>query len=206
MLEEFGDIVLGLLYDGGWMMWAIMLLAVLALLVFSERLFVLGRIRLAARRSRRELERAMKDDRLTDFATFRSTHPAGRVVAAGHEYLDGTMVQVEAALELEARRESRKLYRRLNWLGMVVVVSPLCGFLGTATGLVFVGSSCWVANRAAAISAGLAEALLTTAAGLLVAIPVQMALTTFRTWADRTDGEIEEAMNRVLLHLAGTSE
>lgn len=203
MLADMGGTLLQILYDGGWMMWVIMLLFLFGFFVFAERSIVLGRVRLAARRSRRVLEQAMKNDRLTDFAGSRSAHPAGRVVAAGLEYVDGTAAQVEAALELEARRESRKFYRKLNWLGMIVVVAPLCGFLGTVTGLFFVGSSCFVASRVGAVSAGIAEALLTTAAGLFVAIPVQMALTMLRMWADRTEGEIEESVNRVLLHLAG---
>lgn len=200
-MGDFAPAILQLMYDGGWMMWPIALLAIAGFIVGAERALALGRLRLRSRSARRGLDAALEQDRLADLSSA-TRDPVGRVLAAGVGYLNGTTGQVEAAFEFEARREARRLRRRLGLLSMVVVVSPLCGFLGTATGLLGGFTTASGALAAAHVAAGISEALLTTATGLLVAIPAQLALTTLRTWADRTEGEIEDAVNRVLLHLA----
>lgn len=105
-------------------------------------------------------------------------HPVGAVLRAGLEHPESDERDIERAMEREGRRQIGFLERNLNLLLVVVGVEPLLGFLGTILGLIEAfmawekhSNSVTVAN----LAGGIYTAMITTAAGLIVAIPYFVA-------------------------------
>jgi len=85
------------------------------------------------------------------------------------------------------------LEKRMNLLTMIGMVSPLLGMTGTVTGMIASFETMSSGLDAGAVSAGISEALVTTAAGLIVAIPAVVAYNIFAKKVDRFILEIEES-------------
>jgi biopolymer transport protein ExbB len=92
------------------------------------------------------------------------------------------------------------LERGLPILATVAMIAPLLGFLGTVTGMInsFEALASVGLNNPAAVAQGISEALITTAAGLIIAIPVQMAYNYFVTNVNALVRNMESAANTVL--------
>jgi biopolymer transport protein ExbB len=124
------------------------------------------------------------------------------IVSAGLEMAArGESGQIaKEAVEDAGRHESRKLQRYLGTLGTIVGISPLLGLLGTVTGMIEVFDTIALAGtgQAAQLSSGIAEALITTAAGLLIAIPALVAYNYFSEKADVIVTSLERESLRVL--------
>jgi biopolymer transport protein ExbB len=95
------------------------------------------------------------------------------------------------AIEDSGRHVAHELERYLNTLGTIAAISPLLGLLGTVTGMIRTFEAITVAGvgNPAAMASGIAEALITTAAGLIIAIP---ALVAYRYLRGRVDGHVIE--------------
>ena len=93
---------------------------------------------------------------------------------------------------------------RCTILATVAMIAPLLGFLGTVTGMInsFDALASVGLNNPAAVARGISEALITTAAGLIIAIPVQMAYNYFVTNVNGLVRNMESAANVVLEALA----
>jgi biopolymer transport protein ExbB len=92
------------------------------------------------------------------------------------------------------------LERGLGILATIAMISPLLGFLGTVTGMInsFDALAEVGLNNPAAVASGISEALITTAAGLMIAIPVQMAYNYFVARVNGLVRDMEAAANVVL--------
>ncbi len=99
--------------------------------------------------------------------------PAGRIFRAGLNRL-GSDEEVEKALEDTGGREASKLKRSLRWLSIIATISPLLGLLGTVYGMIiaFQTATAVGMGKAEVLAQGIYEALVTTATGLTIAIPV----------------------------------
>ena len=110
-----------------------------------------------------------------------------------------------AAAEAETTRIARNLLAQarkgLRGLELASTVGPLLGLLGTVTGMIAAFQALQDAGNSAdpaALAGGIWEALLTTAAGMAVAIPAQMALTWFESVTDSLAADMEDAATRIL--------
>jgi biopolymer transport protein ExbB len=119
----------------------------------------------------------------------------------------------EAQAAEEAARVARGLLQRarsgLRPLELIATIAPLLGLLGTVLGMISAFQALQVAGSRAdpsALAGGIWEALLTTAAGMAVAIPASMALTWFEAVADRLRHELEDIGTRLLLAPVGSAE
>jgi biopolymer transport protein ExbB/TolQ len=145
----------------------------------------------------------------------------GRVIAAGLSAYKGTrsadkdlcFESVARALERQQARELVALKRGYGWLATVGSTAPFVGLLGTVMGIVtaFEKMAASGSGGLGTVSAGIAEALITTAFGLLVAIPAVMAFNYLAGWSDQRAVDISESSNEFLdvvaRHLAsGESE
>ncbi len=110
--------------------------------------------------------------------------------------------------ETDAREETTRVAKSLlsgtrsglRALELIATIAPLIGLLGTVLGMIEAFQALQEAgNRAdpAALAGGIWEALLTTAAGMAVAIPASMALTWFESVAERVQGDMEDAATRI---------
>jgi len=134
----------------------------------------------------------------------------GRVLAAGLTAYristnaaapgDATVESVARALERQAQRETQSLKRGLGWLATVGSTAPFVGLLGTVVGIInaFQSMAASGSGGLATVSAGIAEALITTAFGLLVAIPAVMAYNYLQGWVDARSVDMSESSNEML--------
>ncbi len=109
---------------------------------------------------------------------------------------------IEDTSELWLIEEKNKLNSRLGWLVLIAVVSPLLGLLGTVLGMIEAFKAMSTNTGAitpALLADGLQQAMLTTAAGLCIAIPALVASHAFRIWANSYLQSIEALLNHVLL-------
>jgi len=94
----------------------------------------------------------------------------------------------------------------LRWLTIVAVVSPLLGLLGTVLGMIE-SFAALVAHtgpvQPAVLAGGLQQAMLTTAVGLIIAVPALTAAHVFRLWGDARVGRLQHLLNRAHLTIEG---
>ena len=192
--------MLGVMQSGGWLMAPILLCSVAALAIGIERAWALHRSRvlpsgmLAAAQARlRDRGDGARPGELE------ASSPLGQVLAAGiARARRGRSLMKEAMTEAIAA-VSHDLERHLTALGIIASIAPLLGLLGTVVGMIQVFSALMLdgAGRPEALAGGISEALITTAAGLTVAIPSLMA---HRFFLRRVDDLVVE-LERQAAHL-----
>lgn len=164
---------------GGMVMWPLLVLSILGVAVTLWRSWVLSRAsrgiphflsRLRARLLAGDLAAALK-------VCEQHPSPMAAMVKAGLLRHGRPHDELERALEESAAHELAVLEKGLPVLATVAMVAPLLGFLGTVTGMIdsFEALASVGLNNPAAVASGISEALITTAAGLMIAIPIQMA-------------------------------
>ena len=132
-------------------------------------------------------------------------HPLARVLAAGLEHAAEEPAEIERLMQHEGDRAVQQMERHLGGLASIIAIEPLMGFLGTITGLIH-SFRAW--ERAGAevtvstLAAGIYEAMLTTAAGLIVAVPLYLANNYFIHRVKRFTFEATDAGNALLRALA----
>lgn len=108
--------------------------------------------------------------------TIRESSPLGRMLAAGLLNRKHTREVMKEAIEEVGRQVVLELERYLNTLGTIAAIAPLLGLLGTVIGMIKVFAAITTAGvgNPTVLAGGISEALITTAAGLTVAIPALM--------------------------------
>lgn len=184
---------------GGPVMWPILLLSVASVTIMVERALAL--------RPSQVLPADLVDALRTapvPAVTAVGNSPLGQVVAAALAHRDGTRAHVKEAVEDAGRHVAHGLERYLNLLGTIAAVSPLLGLLGTVIGIItaFSAITHGSVGDPKALSGGIGQALVSTAAGLVVAIP---SLTGYRFLRGHVDGLVME-MEKVALALMARLE
>jgi biopolymer transport protein ExbB len=130
--------------------------------------------------------------------------PVASIVKAGLLRFGRPKDEVEMGLQDASAHELAVLERGLPVLATTAMISPLLGFLGTVTGMInsFDALAAVGLNNPAAVAKGISEALITTAAGLIIAIPIQMAYNYLVTRVNDLVRNMESAANLVLEALA----
>ncbi len=202
--------MMGWTQDGGWVMWALLVLSLASLAVATERAWVLRRaltpVAPLSEALRRSLGGAPRPAAALE-AVRRAGGPAARVLAVGLERFGRSAVQIEAAMERQGQAELRRLQRGLGVLASTSVTAPLLGFLGTVTGMIasFGVLADFGTSDPALVAEGIEEALITTAAGLMVAVPVHLLHGLLASRVERIASEIED-LAHLLLELREQAE
>lgn len=161
--------------SGGWMMIPILLSSVLAFAIAAERFWTLRKSRIAPPDLLATIWNWMKSKQLTSerINEIRSTSPLGRVLAAGLVNSRHGRQIMKESIEEVASREIHEMERYLSALGTIAAVAPLMGLLGTVIGMIKVFSDIMLqgTGQANVLAGGISEALVTTAFGLVIAIP-----------------------------------
>lgn len=180
--------MLELVLEGGWLMLPILLGSIVALAIVLERLWALRADRVCPDHLIAEVWMWVKKGDMDEkkIETLRRSSPLGEVLAAGLVHAGEGREQMKEAIEDTGRHVVHELGRYLNTLGTVAAISPLLGLLGTVVGImkVFAVISTQATANPQALSGGIAEALITTAAGLIVAIPSLILYRYFRGKVD----------------------
>jgi biopolymer transport protein ExbB len=131
-----------------------------------------------------------------EFKSLAEAHPSpiGRILHAGVLRANRSVAEVEKAMEDAAVRENASLRSRLRSLSIIASVAPLVGLLGTVVGMILAFRVASVAgdNKAELLAEGIYLALLTTAAGLIIAIPAMLLAAYFNGKVDRFLREMDE--------------
>ena len=106
----------------------------------------------------------------------------------------------EFILKEVTNQETSPYEKRLNLLASIISISPMLGLLGTVTGMIraFTNISKYGAGDAAIVADGIAEALLTTAAGLMIAIPVIVVYNYLNRRLEKMENEIDDVVTNII--------
>jgi biopolymer transport protein ExbB len=167
--------VLEILKSGGWLMLPILFCSVLAMAIIIERFWTLQMVRVMPEDALRALSDAFGgkvpgSERLQQLGR---GSPLGQVLVAGLINADHGREAMVQAVEQRAAVIVHEMERYLNTLGTIAAITPLLGLLGTVIGMIRVFSEIMLqgTGNPNALAGGISEALITTAAGLTVAIP-----------------------------------
>jgi biopolymer transport protein ExbB len=187
---------------GGPVMWPIMLCSVAAAAIILERIWTLQRKRIIPQELTERVRKLVETRTLNDrhVEALGRNSPLGRVLAAGLANHDKGRDIMKEAIEDTGRHVVHELERFLNALGTIAAISPLLGLLGTVIGMIeaFDAITSQGVGDPRMLSGGIGEALITTAAGLIVAIPALLGYRYLRGVVDFLVIEMEkEAMKLV---------
>jgi biopolymer transport protein ExbB len=193
--------VLDLIKAGGWLMAPILACSFAATIIIFERLLALRRARVLPERLLAMLRRWGEPGAVSplDIKMLPLNSPLGRIVATGLANRHRSREALRERIEDVGRHVVHELERFLNTLGTIAAISPLLGLLGTVVGMIriFQIVSTQGNSNFSLLSIGIAEALMTTAAGLAVAIP---SLLFYRYFQGRVD-ELVVQMEQETLEL-----
>jgi len=188
--------------DGGWMMWPIGLSAVVGIIVIVWKLFELSTKAARTKGFLRRVDELIAQRKITEALKLArdSNTPAGRILAAGLERQNEGTERVMKAIENVGLIELASLESGLVWLATVSNVAPLMGFLGTVIGMIEAFQAIEAAGEVEAtlVAGGIKVALITTAAGLVIAIPVNIMHNYFVTRIDRLVLDMEESAQKMV--------
>ena len=174
--------------SGGWLMVPIILCAIVAMGIMLERFWTLQQKRVIPEDLTSKVWGWVKKDQIDQgqIQTLHQGSALGQILAAGLINRDRERAVMKDSIEETGRHVVHELQRYLDTLGTVAAISPLLGLLGTVIGMVkvFAAITTHGVGNPTVLAGGIAEALITTAAGLTVAIP---ALIGYRFYSSRVD-------------------
>jgi biopolymer transport protein ExbB len=187
---------------GRYMMIPISLASLIGLTVLIERALVLrqGKVVVPEIAGAVESLSASTDLSVAYAICERKPGPFANVVQAGLDHADNDWTIMRDVLEEAGRQEATRLTRRLGILETVAAVSPLLGLLGTVLGMIRVFGTISLAGlgNPETLSSGISEAMVTTAAGLIIGIPALVAHNWLSGRADRIIFDLEYYASKVL--------
>jgi biopolymer transport protein ExbB len=203
-LETSSYGLLQLFQDGGFMMYPLLLFSLLGLGVILAKLWVLHVANRDARRLLDEVSGLARERRLDEALTLsnQTPGPVSAILASGLARIRDrrTGDDVEKAMSSTGKIELGFLERGMVVLATVATVAPLLGFLGTVWGMIEAFGAIEAAGQVEAtlVASGIKIALITTATGLIIAIPINIAYNYFVTRIDGLILSMEEGTNSVL--------
>jgi biopolymer transport protein ExbB len=194
--------VYDMIWNGGPLMWPLAACSIIALAYVVERTIRLREGELGSRSYARSILDALTQ-RGTAGALERCAaepRPLGRVLQAALQRAGKPVLEREKAVEDAGQREARKLSANLRPLVVIGMIAPLLGLLGTVYGIIQAFSE--VAFRQGQgkpeqLAAGLSQALVTTAAGLTIAVPAQAAYFWLKSKVDRFVRRAEDSYDEL---------
>lgn len=200
--------MIDLFVRGGVFMYPILLCSVIALAIFLERLWVLRRRHVLPSEFIQNVESLLRKQKISEALFLCQGHSSAiaRVFLGGLKNTGRGMWLVKEGIEEMGSREAVGLERHVGALATIANLTPLLGLLGTVSGMIktFNVISVQGVGNPALLAGGIAEALVTTASGLCVAIPT---LVCYRILKDRTESlvfEMEEHSMKIIEIMEGS--
>jgi len=192
---------LAYLSKGGVLMIPIAFCSLLALAVFIERFFALRRIKVIPDFFFKKVERLIKEKKIDEALKLcgKNSSSLSRIIKIGINNYGKPRELVKEVVEEAGRREVSHLEKYTEILGTMASVTPLLGLLGTVAGMIqaFEVVSTQGVGNPGLLAGGISQALITTAAGLTVAIP---AFVSYKYLIGRADSFIVE-MEEISIHI-----
>ena len=195
---------------GGWVMVPILLCSIVAFAIIAERFWTLQKKKVIPPNLVADIWGSFRDQSFDQEALQRLKQGSalGRVLAAGLVNLQHDREIMKEAIEETGRHVVHELERFLNTLGTIASITPLLGLLGTVIGMIKVFNTITTSGvgDAGLLAGGISEALITTAAGLVVAIPSLMFYRYFRGLLDEYVVRMEEEALKLVEVIHGERE
>ena len=195
---------------GGWIMGPIILCSIVAMAIIGERFWTLQKKYVVPKGLVAKAWKWVKEDKLdkSRLMALRNNSPLGRILAAGLVNRHHSREMMKASIEDAGNQVIHELERYLNTLGTIAEIAPLLGLLGTVTGMIrmFAAIGSVGLGNPMVLSSGLSEALVTTAAGLFVAIPAFIFYRYFRGLVDELILSMEQEALKLVDVLHGDRE
>ena len=175
MMEPESISFFDLMVEGGVLMIPILILFFLAIYVIAERWSALGRTKADTAAFLAAIESMLKSGKQDQAMQYCDSFdkPLARIIKAGIKRLGRPIRDIEDAIDNAGKKEIFFLEKKMNWLATIAGVAPLLGFTGTVTGMIeaFMDIQSLQGNvNPSALAGGIWEALITTAAGLMVGL------------------------------------
>lgn len=193
--------MLALFQSGGWLMWPLLLCSILALSIVLERLWTLRESKILPPHLVTKLLKAVaKEPQMLHLPNLAYESPLGSILAVGLKSYPQDLSLIRTRMEEQGKQVLLKLEKYINALGTISAVAPLLGLLGTVMGMinVFTALNLSEASNAEALAGGIAQALLTTAFGLCIAIPSLMFHRYFQRKLDELSIKLENGALQLL--------
>ena len=197
--------LLSLFSDGGFMMYPLVLCSLIALGVIIAKSWTLYVAHASTKEVLSEVEEAASAGRLAEAVELAAARPgpAAAILVSGLRRLLSEDVgdrELAAAIRTTGTIELGFLERGLVILATVANVAPLMGFLGTVAGMILAFAAIEAAGNVepTLVAGGIKVALLTTATGLIVAVPVNIGYNFFVTRIDRLIVDMEQGAQKIL--------
>ncbi|MEM7082740.1 MAG: MotA/TolQ/ExbB proton channel family protein [Pseudomonadota bacterium] len=187
---------------GGWLMAPLILCSVLAAAIIIERLWTLQRKRVLPEGMSAKVwnwvEKGELDERHVQ--VLRDSSPLGRILSAGLAARTRDRGIMKEQIEDTGRHVAHDLNRFLTTLGTIASISPLIGLLGTVVGMVrvFAAITANGVGNPTVLADGISQALVTTAAGLSVAIPAVIGYRYLRNHVDSLVVDMEQEATKLV--------
>jgi biopolymer transport protein ExbB len=194
-----------LFVDGGPFMWPLLFMLFFGIVVSIERLWSLTKASVDVKVFITDLFEALRQRGPEGAAEFCSNTPGpvASVIHAGLLRLDRGLEHVEKAIEESGAIEMAFLEKGMVWLSTVANIAPLLGFLGTVSGMIGAFKAIAAAGdvEPSIVASGISEALITTAAGLVIAIPIQAFFNFFTAKIDKIIIEMQQSSSEFIEEL-----
>lgn len=183
-----------IIFQGGILMWPIMLCSVIGLAIIIERFIALRRADIDTREFMDVMRQVLRQNRIREAIEIcdQTEAPVARIMKAGILKYNRSKEDIREAIEDAGRFEIPRLERYLSALATCANIAPLLGLLGTVSGMIKAFAQIQLKQgqvNPSDLAEGISNALVTTAAGLTVAIPLLVVYNYFIT---RVDGMILE--------------
>jgi biopolymer transport protein ExbB len=184
-------------------MWPLLVFSLLGVIFIIERFFALRKAKINVNEFLAKTRKALIVNRSIQAAIKTCEEyrgPVASILKAGLLKFGQPREDVERTIENAALYEMGRLEKNLVWLASIANVAPLLGFFGTVAGMIksFEALAEAGLSNPGLVAAGISEALITTAAGLFVAIPTQLAYNWFMAKINKFVRDIETSSNMLL--------
>ncbi len=197
---------------GGVMMWPILVLSVVAVFVFILCLFITRPGNVMSRRFMESAETLIVRRDLVglEYLCEKDDSSIARIILRIVKYMSGvrnpSLEEIRETAEAEGSRQAGIFTRKISWLSDIGSVAPMFGLLGTVTGMIRtffeISNGNFEGVKQMQMAGGVAEALLTTAAGLMVGIPALLSYAYFRGVVQKNLSNLESATTHVVTMLS----
>ena len=202
-MERF--FMLEFILKGGPLMWPILLCSVIVVTIVLERLYHLRRAKVNMPNLLTRVKKLLRENKLEEAERLcrNSPGPIAHILATGIHLHNRPPEERERMLVRYGSRELRRLEKNLGALGIIGHIAPLLGLLGTVTGMIRAFITIQELGGkvdASALAGGIWEALITTAAGLSVAVPALIFHHYFEGRVDNIAYQMKDAASELLEH------
>lgn len=196
---------------GGWVMWGLIPASILVLAIFLDRLRYFMKVKKQTNKLLAQVKESLQINDMTRAVSLckENNTPMGNLLVVALENKNKSKEEIQKMLEESSKTEIPRLERYLGALGTIATISPMLGLLGTVTGMIKAFNTLAVqgTGNPAALAGGISEALITTATGLIIAIPTVIIYNYFTEKVNKMilNMEVESTALIETMHSQGSS-